>query len=191
MPPKNKAKVTLYVGMDVAEFIRNCGGYRSTDLSQGKVNVSAEVDNFLHELMAGIAPETLGLQLVHRKEELQMQMEDVDRQAHEIFGMSTIEEWHARYLEARRKKAQVNAEQMQIREDIHQKIWGRLSQEFSSAMKAQASLARKHRKPQLTTRTRVRWIERSFKKELRTLGISAPEALVRLEREQQRGPEVA
>ncbi len=180
MPPKNKTKLTLYVDSDITEFVRQHGGQRRTDLLAGKVNVSAEVNDFLHRLMSEVTPETVGSQVARRKEELVLEIEAVDHQAEELLGFSTIEEWQADQVGRERSRSDVLSQKKQIREEIHAELWQTIETQFGKMRQGRSYKKRQN----------LAWLRTRFKHELRTLSVTPEETLARLERES-RSPEVA
>jgi len=107
------------VPQDVASFIKRHGGARRTDLTIGKVNVSDEFGTWIrHSLMTKVSPEVVGWELARRKESLKLEIEDLDRQASDLFGVSTIEEWVAREKDGEAAEGEIVRAQRALRKQI-------------------------------------------------------------------------
>ncbi len=174
----SKKTITLTIDDDVAEFIKRHGHHHRTDFAAGRVNVSSEVNDFLRRFMGRMTPEVIGYQLAHRKEDLKLQMEDVDKQAQEILGYSTIDEWLVEQIKGERKEADLIERKVQIREKVKTEIWTRIENDYGKMRRGQG----------FSRKADQSWLVR-FKRELRTLGLSRAEAL-RVLRGEDRSPEV-
>jgi len=175
-----------YVGFrlddDVADFIKSRGHARHTDLATGKINFSAEVNDFIRGLMGRVKPEAIGYSLVRRREELRLEIEAIDRQAQELLGVSTIDEWIAREKDRERSQADVLETQREIRDGVRSEILSELRQAWSV----------RHQDGRRFPRDKeATWAEHRFRRELKTLGMSPEEFVRRMQRESERSPEVA
>lgn len=175
-----KVTITLSLPSDVARFVRTHGHARKTDLTVGRVNISEEVAEFLrHNLMSKVTPEVLGWELARRKEELRSEIEDVDRQARDLFGVSSIEEWIAREKDGERMEADVVQAQATLREQIKEEKFRELGDLWRQY----------HSKGARPSRTNeIAWAK-GHAKELRLLQITPEEFVARMGRHRD-SPEV-
>ncbi len=177
---KRRRTTTLTVDDDVFTFIQTHGHHRITDFAAGRVNVSAEFNEHMRRLMAKVSPESIGFQLAREKVEMTLRIEAIDREVQELFGVSTIDEWLAQQGEAERKDLQQLQMQRKIRDGIQSELWERVRDDYA-----------KMRGGRFTLKADQSWMSSRFKQELRTLGLTAVEALARVKKEISRGPEVA
>ncbi len=147
----------------------------------GRVNFSAEVNDFIRSLMAKVKPEAIGYSLARRKEELLVQMDAIDAQAHELLGVTTIDEWVARERAKGKAEADVLEEQREIRGDAR----GKILTELVDAWGVRHQNGGSYTRTQETT-----WARHRFKHQLQTMGWSAEEFVERMQR-QDRDPGVA
>ncbi len=177
---KRRRTTTLTVDDDVFTFIQTHGHHRVTDFAAGRVNVSAEFNEHMRRLMARVSPESIGFQLAREKVEMTLRIEAIDREVQELFGVSTIDEWLAQQGEAERKGLQQLQMQRKIRDEIQSELWERVRNDYG-----------KMRGGRFTLKADQSWMASRFKQELRTLNLTAVEALARVKKEISRGPEVA
>lgn len=163
----------------MADWIREFGGFQKTDLEAGRLNVSSEVNDFLRRLMEKLAPDVVGLRLADEKKEHELAIEAIDRQAQELFGVSTIDEWYAQHMDRQRTESQRQADQADLRQKTLAEIWTRIEERFMEFRVG----------GNYSQRSNLSWIKQ-FRRELRTLNLTEEEALARLKRED-RAPEVA
>lgn len=168
-----KVTITLSLPPDVARFIRTHGHARKTDLTIGRVNVSEEVANHIRrDLMTKVTPEVVGWELARRKEELKSEIEDVDRQARDLFGVSSIEEWIAREKDGERMEADVVQAQASLRQQIKEEKFKELGELWRLY----------HAKGNRPSRTSELAWAKGHVKELRLLQITPEEFLARMSR---------
>lgn len=158
----------------MADFVSKVGKARRTDLVAGRVNFSAEVNDFIRSLMSKVKPEAIGYSLARRKEELRVQMDAIDAQAHELLGVTTIEEWVAREKAKSRSESQALEEQRGIRHSVKEEI----AQELLAAWRARHENGNAYKRDQ-----EVAWARHRFKNQLQTIGWSPEEFVKRMETE--------
>jgi hypothetical protein len=168
--------------VSVLQQIKRFKGHRKTDFEAGSVNVSEEVAEFLRHLVAKVSPESIGYHLAKEKERLRLEMEDVDRRAHELFGVSTIEEWIATEKGKERSAREVLQAQVKLRDSVKDEILG----ELRSAWQNRHDNGRRFDRHQ-----DVAWARNRFQKELRTLNLSPEEFVKKMSTTRDRAPEVA
>ncbi len=132
----------------------------------------------MRRFIGRVTPEAVGYQLAHEKEEISLRLEAIDREAEELFGISTIDEWVTQQAEVERKATQRVTKQREIREKVKTEIWDRIESDYRE-MRLGHGFGR---------RADQSWLAR-FKRELRTLDLSRAEAL-RMLRGEDRSPEV-
>ena len=181
MPSARSHFKGFWLDGEVATFVRDHGKAKKTDLAAGRVNFSAEVNDFLRSLMSKVTPDTIGYALAREKEELRLRMEAIDHQAHELFGTSTIEEWIARARTKERSEADVVETQRSIREDVK----GEIFEELRNAWHQRHSNGRAFKRDQ-----DVAWARHRFQNQLRTMAWT-PEEFVKRMQQRNRSPEVA
>lgn len=157
---------------DAYQFIHDKGKARKTDLAEGRINFSEEVNEFIKDLMSRVNPDAVGQTLMRSRQEHQDEIAKIESKAKELLGTS-LDDWAVQASAKEKEAGDELKEQRAIRGQVKHDALEKLT----LAWKERHSNGNHYSESQ-----EVGWLQSRFRDALAAVGWTPQECIERMKK---------